>query len=131
MTLLFLGATPADRLVDLERAATETTGQGFDMALDHVAGWKYNRIGYAAPARPDEKLGRLAASLRERIAAAGFEFDDRKFTPHVTLLRKTERVLQSQQVVPVDWRVRDFVLVQSAEENGAVRYRILRRWPLD
>lgn len=130
MTLLFLGATPAKRLPQLKRAVAGLSVPGFDLALDRVAGWKHNSIGYAAPAEAHDSLVRLVRGLRERVGAAGFQFDARKFTPHVTLLRKTEQMLESRPFAPIPWRVNDFVLVQSAEKNGVPSYRILQCWPL-
>jgi 2'-5' RNA ligase len=51
----------------------------------------------------------------------------RSFTPHVTLLRDNHRVPE-QRIEPIEWTVRELVLVHSL--RGRTTYRHLARWSL-
>jgi len=130
MTLLFLGETPAERLPDLDQAASRVQTPRFNLVLDSFAGWRHNGIGYAAPSLISEELASLVSQLRRCVAEAGFSFDRRAFVPHVTLLRKVQTGMATRPVTPLIWPVREFVLVQSVPEGAGVRYEVLSRWPL-
>jgi RNA 2',3'-cyclic 3'-phosphodiesterase len=130
MTLLFLGSTPTERLLELNQAVAKVHVPRFDLAIDQFAGWQHNGIGYAAPSRIPEELVLLESELRHHVTEAGFSFDRRGFTPHVTLLRKVQRTIAIVQVPPLKWAVREFVLVQSVPDAEGVSYRILSRWTL-
>jgi 2'-5' RNA ligase len=64
----------------------------------------------------------LFAALLARKAPSGF-------TPHLTLLYDWQR-LPATDVVPITWKVREFVLVRSKIGNTSRPYDILARWPL-
>jgi 2'-5' RNA ligase len=130
MTLLFLGDTPAGRLSSLKEAAQAVQGPAFEMHVDELRGWRHNAIVFAAPSKCPAPLTKLVADLRENVAAAGFHFDANAFNPHVTLLRKAERIPDVQQLDALPWRVKEFVLVQSVPDDGRMRYDIIGRWPL-
>ena len=53
---------------------------------------------------------------------------DNLATPHLTLLYD-RRMVPEYPILPIRWRVRDFVLVRSFVGQG--RYEILGRWPLE
>lgn len=131
LTLLFLGETLREHLQELQRAAAAVHMRRFDLVLEQIAGWRHNGIVYAAPTRHSDRLSELAAELRACIDEAGFIFDDRAFTPHVTLLRKVSRVPELQAVKPMHWPVNEFVLVQSILDESGIRYEILGCWALE
>jgi len=67
--------------------------------------------------------------LQQRLSDA-LEGEPRKarpFTPHVTLLRDNHRVPE-QRIEPIEWTVREVVLVHSL--SGRTTHRHLARWPL-
>lgn len=130
LTLLFLGDISAEHLLQLKSAAAVVHGSAFSLTLEQFAGWRHNAIGYAAPTSTADALSALVLRLRTCMAGAGFHFDQRSFTPHVTLLRKMAHTPPTQSIAPISWRVHEFVLVQSVSETERVHYRILGRWPL-
>jgi 2'-5' RNA ligase len=130
LTLLFLGDISAGRLLQLKSAVAAVHGSAFSLTLEQFAGWRHNAIGYAAPTSTADALSALVLRLRSCVAEAGFHFDQRSFTPHVTLLRKMAHTPQAQPIAPMLWPVYEFVLVQSVTEMEQVHYRILGRWPL-
>jgi RNA 2',3'-cyclic 3'-phosphodiesterase len=130
LTLLFLGSTPSERLLELNQAAAKVHTPHLMIEIDRLAGWQHNGIGYVTPSRIPEELALLVSELRHHVTDAGFSFDRRAFTPHVTLLRKVQRTIVMAQVPSLKWAVREFVLVQSVPDVEGVSYRILSRWPL-
>lgn len=79
---------------------------------------------------PEERppLHPLWRELGTQLMAAGLgRYVGRSFTPHVTLLYDRQ-VLPPQAIEPIQWTVRDFVLVHSLV--GRHQHRILGTWAL-
>jgi len=134
-TLVFIGDVELARLEALQLAAQEVDGQAFELCFDAARYWQHNHIVYAAPADPPQQLTQLVGALQQRLMVHGFEFDQRAYQPHATLLRNaqwTDAALPQQmpQLQPVCWQVGDFALVQSVARNGLAGYRVLARFPL-
>jgi 2'-5' RNA ligase len=120
-TLVFLGDVVLHRLEALQLAAQEVEGESFELVFDAVRYWGHNHIAYAAPGDMPPPLGQLVQNLEQRLGKHRFRFEQRAYKPHVTLLRHAQwsdaPLPEMQRVV---WRVKDFVLVQSApDEEGA------------
>lgn len=131
VTLLFLGEIPADRLEALKLAAEEVAGQPFALRFDRARYWGHNHIAYAAPSAVPEALRDLAAALEQRATQHRFRFERRPYKPHITLLRNarwTDDPLPA--LPPVDWQVREFVLVLSSPDENGAHYEVLARFPL-
>ena len=69
------------------------------------------------------------------MRAAGFDIEHRAFSPHITLLRKTEckkagLEMENPATEPIVWAVRDFVLVKSSLSASGSRYEQIGHWPL-
>lgn len=131
MTLMFLGMVDRARLPALCLAATAVHVPVFDFTLQRLLSLKYHGIGYAAPAAHVPKLQSLVEALRQSVAGAGFEFDHKPFVPHVTLLRRMERLPLPQDFPPLLWAVRHFTLAASETTPVGSRYCVVQQWPLD
>jgi 2'-5' RNA ligase len=133
LTLVFLGNVPEAMLDSACEAASRVCGQAFDLALDLARCWRHNRVGHLAASAAPPALLDLAKSLEDALRARGFELERRPFAAHVTLLRDAqcaECVLNDADLnpgVPLLWRARDFVLVESVRGAG---YRVMNRWRL-
>ena len=71
------------------------------------------------------ELEKLAGRLRRALADAGIPFDRQKFRPHVSFLRKAERVekklLSQLNIRPVSMQVERISLMQSTRgKNGMI-----------
>jgi 2'-5' RNA ligase len=130
VTLVFLGEVAEHRLEALHLAAQETDFQAFELNLDHAHYWGHNHIIYAAPAAVPPNLAGLVDSLEQSLRKHRFAFDIRPYKPHVTLLRNAK---WSDAVLPplpaVNWKFREFALVQSASDENGARYEVLARFP--
>jgi 2'-5' RNA ligase len=130
-TLAFLGDVAAHRLEALKLAAQEVEGAGFVLRLDNARYWGHNHIAYAAPSAVPEAMAHLADELGLQLDRHRFRFDRRAGKPHVTLLRNarwTDAPLP--ELHPVEWRAREFVLVQSLRDERGAHYEVLSRFPL-
>lgn len=122
LTLAFLGDVQADRAC---AAARRVQGPAFDLPLQEVRHWRHNEIVWAGPREAPAELSRLAEGLQIELYRESFILERRPFAAHVTLLRKAPE--QPLPPLPsVDWPVREFALVRSAD--GA--YETLERFTL-
>ena len=130
-TLVFLGDVVLHRLEALQLAAQEVDGVPFDLAFDVAHYWGHNHIVLAAPHIVPPQLAQLVQVLEQRLGKHRFHFDRRPYKPHITLLRHAQwsdaPLPEMQSVV---WRIRDFVLVQSAPDEEGANYRVLARFLL-
>ena len=130
LTLFFAGAVERARVARLEAAAGRVRGAAFGLAIDSVGYWRHNRIVWAGTTRVPAALVAFEASLRATLAAEGLRGEDRRYSPHVTLVRDAGRKPAPREVAPLTWDAEDFVLVESVAVRGGVRYDVRRRWPL-
>jgi 2'-5' RNA ligase len=129
MTLLFLGATPVERLGALTELAATVPFEAFTLHIGKADCWKHNKVAWVAPVTTPPALIRLVESLERRTAAEGFGFDARSFAPHVTLVRKARCVPLDLKPPRIQWDVREFVLVRSELDSNGSRYHPIGRWP--
>ena len=129
LTLVFVGDVAVGRLDELKSVASAISGTTFELMLDQLGYWRHNRIVWASPRTVPAALRELVGSLEGRLKQAGFEFDQRPYVPHITLLRDA-RAPGVPAPLHLDWPVGDFVLVESAQGPRGVEYRVLARWKL-
>jgi 2'-5' RNA ligase len=130
-TLVFLGNVEIERLETLQLAAQEVNGSGFQLVFDIAHYWGHNHIVYAAPDSVPVHLSQLVHTLEQSLRHHHFNFDQRAYKPHVTLLRHARWADSPLPAMPpVIWKMRDFALVQSIPEGLGVRYDVLYRFPL-
>lgn len=130
-TLVFIGEADPGKLEALRLAAREVGAEDFVLCFDEARYWGHNRIIYAAPGHPPQKLAQLVGALEQSLDKHHCKFDRREYQPHVTLLRDArwgDAPLPVMQ--PVCWQIRDFALVQSLRQRGLPAYRVLARFPL-
>lgn len=134
LTLHFLGDYPlppeawARRAMD---AADSVHVEPIQLRLDQAGCFQNGAIPWwLGPASVPDALRRLWRELREALRNAGLPHDTRpRLTPHLTVLRDAGRSLPTRPIPPVDWRVPDFVLIESRPGTPA-DYRVRARWPL-
>lgn len=129
LTLVFVGDVAVERLAALEAVAGTICASSFELVLDRLGYWRHNRIVWAAPLNIPGALRELVSRLEGGLQQAGFEFDQRTYAPHVTLLRDA-RAPADPAAPHLDWRVAEFVLVESAQGLGGAEYLVRARWKL-
>ena len=129
ITLVFLGQTLDSRIPGLEVIAGAIATPSFTLALTYAGGWP-GGIFRLAPRQPPEELAVLVKTLRLALKSDGFFFDGKPFVPHMTLLRKARTQPAEIGITPVEFFVRDFVLVRTQPEENGVRHEVIGRFPL-
>jgi len=134
ITLYYLGAhagMPLGIVAKASETAAAVRMAPFEVAFDRAtsfAGKAGSRPLVLCNSKPLAALNAFQQTLRTAIKKAGLDnWTQPSFTPHVTLLYDRRGVPQ-QDVEPVSWTVREFLLVRSL--HGMSRHETLARWPL-
>lgn len=130
LTLAFVGAVDVKAIPCLQAPPDAVLTKTFLLTLDNWGCWPRTGIGWASPSHIPEPLRDLAVNLEGWLRGAGFELEDRAFTPHVTLVRKAQCTTLPDSMPRVEWQVQDFVLVRSIVSRDGSRYQPIGRWPL-
>jgi 2'-5' RNA ligase len=129
-TLVFLGEVELERVDTLLALAAGIRIPAFELRLTRFNWWRRKRLAWAAPEETPPALAELVAELERRLKEADFRFDERPYSPHVTLVRKAECDLAGFSAQPIGWRVEEFVLVRSTVDENGSNYEFIGRWPL-
>ena len=132
LTLVFIGATPRERVASLMSLMDGIRQPRFALRLDQCGWWRHNGIAWAGThaAEPEPLLG-LQQALARGAERLGFSLDVRPYVPHLTLARDAGRSPPVSTMRTIDWDVASFVLVASETTPEGQRYRILHECALD
>jgi len=129
-TLVFLGSTSAFQRTCVESAAESIRSSPFRLRLDSCGFWPKPRVAWLGARATPTALVELHASLTGGVRACGMQIDSRPFAVHITLVRDAARPVLMEPLVPIDWDVGAFALVESHTHSAGVRYTVLRTWSL-
>ncbi|MBL8258736.1 MAG: RNA 2',3'-cyclic phosphodiesterase [Candidatus Competibacteraceae bacterium] len=130
MTLVFLGATDAEKRGVYESALAGLTVPSLELRLDRYGYWPKSRILWLGSSQPPPELDELVADLNRRLQGCGFVPENRAFQAHITLARNfAGPTPKFPPEPPVCWRIGEVALVESALGETGSRYRVLRGWP--
>jgi 2'-5' RNA ligase len=142
LTLVFLGDTPAARVADLA-AGLDTAARGrapFDLGLEGAGGFpslERPRVLWVGVGGDLVELRVLQAAVAAAVRSLGCSFDEKPFSPHLTLGRVKDprdpalRLVSAQlATAPLSlerFRVDQILLMRSELGPGGARYTILHR----
>ena len=118
LTLAFIGeyGDPDAVLRAMERVPLEP----FSLSLDGVGA--FDSLWWAGLSASDE-LARYAARLRRALAEANVPFDRKRFSPHVTLIRRPSKpTMPPIDVPPASMTVRRVSLMRSDRGRNGMIY---------
>lgn len=130
LTLTFLGAVEPERLERVIAVADQIQLPSFALVFDRLGWWQQNQLAWAAPLETPRPLLDLFKALQRGLVQEGFKFDERRFLPHVTLLRKANCPPAMLDSEPLQWRVTGFVLARSTLHEDGPHYAIMKHWSL-
>lgn len=130
LTLAFLGETEHTRIPAIVDFAQTLRLQQFNLSFTRLGWWQSNQVAWAAPDTTPRALSELVKQLRLGLMELGFKFDERRYFPHVSLLRKARCTADSIATAPILWPLHSFALVRSTQRSDGSHYAILQRWPL-
>jgi 2'-5' RNA ligase len=130
LTLHFVGnVEPADADC-MRRQARAVEGAAFELVIDSSGQFGRARVGWLGPARIPDALLNLHRDLGINLRACGYEAEKRAYCPHISVVRKPNRVDQTAGFDPLRWKVDNFVLVESRAAETGVRYQVVESYPL-
>lgn len=147
LTLAFLGSVDEAHQTCYEQAAgmlAETPA--FGLVLDTVGFWRRSGIVWAGCSQEADAMRALVGRLGLALMECGYEPETRPYRTHLTLARHVRHyappgrrggraalVLRRERVdeiPPLAWSVREFVLAESHLGPHGSRYVRVRGWPL-
>ena len=128
-TLVFIGTVAAGKVAEINSAAASVDATAFELKFGTLRYWRHNRIVWAAPLATPKPLLAMLAALESALDHANVAFDRRPYAPHTTLIRDARSPAEFAPL-KFGWPVRDFTLVESANDSSGVVYRVIARWPL-
>jgi 2'-5' RNA ligase len=130
MTLVFLGRVAPEQLRCVRQVADSVVAYSFTLKLDRACYWKRPGISWCGPEETPKQLSQLVRDLQQGLCACGFQPEQRKYKPHVTLARKVKHAEASCLEQAIVWSPGYFVLAGSYSGPEAPRYRVLNQWEL-
>ena len=119
-------------------AAAQVRAAAFELCIDRAGSFPNpdRTPWWLGCAQTPEGLTLLWRELRDGLRHRDVPLFASPLTPHVTMTYNARRDLPEQPVRPLNWAVRDFVLLRSRQGDPNVRgssiaYEELGRWPLN
>ena len=126
LTLAFIGDQPdAGPVLD---ALSGVRFSPFALSLDGIG--CFGDLWWAGM-RASEPLAALARRVRRALAEGDIPFDRKRFSPHVTLLRKARGDMPDIRIAPASMTVEAFSLMRSDRGRNGMIYTELASFPAD
>ena len=124
LTLAFIGEyAEAEPVVD---ALSAVSFSAFGLALDGFG--CFGDLWWAG-LRASPALDALARRVRYALAEQGIPFDRKRFSPHITLLRKAKGAVPPLRTQSAEMTVDAFTLMRSDRGKNGMIYTPLARFP--
>ena len=123
LTLAFLGECDAKQSAAVKSILSAVSFDSFDVSVYCVG--RFKRGGgdiWWAGLRESKPLLNLQRGLTDKLAAAGFMLERRKFSPHVTLGREIVTEEKPREVEPFGETVNTIELMKSERVGGKLTY---------
>ena len=130
LTLAFVGAQPAIRVDTLRHLAGGIQAPAFVLEFDEIGGFRRTGITWLGSTAPPAELTALHDDLARALQSRGFPVEERPYTPHLTLARRSTTLIGRRLSQPIRWRVTSFALMASELARGGPVYRTVAEWPL-
>jgi len=130
MTLHFLGNIPLTKVDCFIKQAEKIQLPCFELEINRLGYFKKPKISWLGPVSFPQGLLKLQFALGENIKNCGFQVESRPFQPHVTMARKIQQSVLSDQIKPVQWKVDRFALIKSISMETSVEYQLKASFPL-
>lgn len=130
LTLAFAGNVSAEQLDCYIDAALNLKLESFEFELNVFGYFKQARVFWLGPTTIPTPLSRLQSELAEALTGCGYQPETHLFTPHITLMRKTELANTPICNRSIAWKVNQFVLLESIQTSEGVTYQPLKTFDL-
>jgi 2'-5' RNA ligase len=132
LTLQFLGdfqPLPPSLVDDARDAAASLNLAPFDLILDRAGSFRGSNVWWLGSHVPPVGLQQLWDGLGQALAQrrVRVKSPSQAFAPHLTIQRDVRRHIADETIVPLRWRIDEYVLIDSQPGQP---YNVIGRWPL-
>ncbi|POP33307.1 RNA 2',3'-cyclic phosphodiesterase [Lactonifactor longoviformis] len=117
LTLCFIGETKEKDTI--KQALKAVKYKPFKLALTETG--NFDDLIWAG-ARSGQSINSLVTDISKALHEAGIPFDEKKFVPHITLIRKASKNPGKLAIKKVDMMVKKISLMKSERVNGKMVY---------
>ena len=128
LTLVFLGECDAKQEAAAKAAMDEVNFEPLNVTIDRVG--RFRRDGgdiWWAGVRVNEQLLNLHRDLTDKLTAAGFELEKRRYSPHITLGREVVTKELPRKIEPFGETVSAIELMKSERVRGKLTYTAIHK----
>lgn len=125
LTLAFLGPVDAAFADCARRAAAGVHWQPFPLVFDCLGWFPRARVMWAGCSQPVTQLTDLVDQLNQRLSHCGYQPEQRRYQPHLTLARKVKRGPEESGMSALECHFDRFALVESVLDAEGAHYHIL------
>ena len=129
ITLLFLGMLNTNQVAAVISAAMNIKRPDFSLKLNQYGHFRKSKVCWLGMQKIPELLVLLHNDLLACVQKIPLSVDCRPYHPHLTLARKSPPV-KKRTIAPIDWSVKQFVLIESTDTPDGVHYRVIKNFPL-
>ena len=123
LTLAFLGECDAKQIESIKSVMDMTSFKPFDLNIECIG--RFKRGGddiWWAGVRENKELLDLQRNLTTELCNKGFQLDNRKYSPHITLGREIVTEASPRQIEPFGETVSKIDLMKSERIHGKLTY---------
>lgn len=128
LTLSFLGAVEGEVEVCVRKMAAQLVWQAFELGFDRLGWFGRPRVLWAGCSAVPTELNDLVARIQAGLLNCGFESEQRKYQPHITLARKVNRPPGQQTIEALTCYFEEFSLVETRVDEKGGSYTTLASW---
>jgi RNA 2',3'-cyclic 3'-phosphodiesterase len=128
MTLHFIGDVSPEKLACLIQAAKKTFVTEFEIALNYYGYFNKPKVFWMGLDKMSPVLEKLYQNLGSAFLKCEYQPEGREYSPHVTLMRKISTIGEIVEFTPINWRVNNFVLLESIPITDGVKYKVIERY---
>lgn len=128
LTLVFLGESDVKQTSAAKAAMDAVTFEPLAVTIDRVG--RFKRDGgdiWWAGVRENKLLSNLHDDLTDKLIKAGFEFEKRRYSPHVTLGREVVTSEPPREIEPFSETASAIELMKSERIHGKLTYTAIHK----
>ncbi len=130
ITLHFIGLVSPEVLQSLEECLDEVQCQSFEIAVNTAGCFPKPRVFWLGLKHIPPELNELEQQTASCVERCVEGYRRIPYRPHITLFRKAKTSRAPENSPEINWRVKNFALVESKTYPEGVQYHVLKQWLL-
>jgi 2'-5' RNA ligase len=127
---VFIGDVPETDLNRLAATVDRISRKPFNIGVDRLACFARGQVAWLGTSHPPLALMDMQTQLQYEVEKAGFNVDQRRFQPHITVARKVQKEFDTRTIDVILWSVRTLCLVHSDTKPEGTTYQVIKTWKL-